>query len=186
VVLSLQSLLTRLTGTRLSLSRLRQLTPDGIQALVLFPEQGQSVLSSLTVLQCLEQEIRTIEDTIREAERPQPGYALLQTVPGIGPILTSTILLEVGDLRRFPTVGQFASNCRYVGSQHMSNGKRKGSGNTKNGNRYLSWAFIEAAHFAIRYEAVIRSFHQRKQALTHPLVALHRQVVKNPGKKLKT
>jgi transposase len=172
VVLSLQSLLTRLTGTRLSLPRLRVLTPDGIQALVAFPEQAQSVRSSLTVLQCLEQEIRTIEATIREAGRTQPGYALLQTVPGIGPILAGTILLEAGDLKRFATVGHFASYCRCVSSEHIGNGKRKGAGNTKNGNKYLSWAFIEAVHFAIRYEAVIRQFYQRKQARTHPLVAL--------------
>jgi transposase len=75
-------------------------------------------------------------------------------------------------MRRFPTVGHFASYCRCVGSEHLSNGKRKGAGNTKNGNTYVSWAFIEATHFAIRYEAVIRSFYQRKQARTHPLVAL--------------
>ncbi len=172
VVLSLQSLLTRLTGTRLSLPRLRVLTPDGIQALVSFPEQAQSVRSSLSILECLEQEIHTIETTVREAGRMQPGYALLQTVPGIGPILAGTILLEAGDMTRFATVGHFASYCRCVGSEHISNGKRKGAGNTKNGNKYLSWAFIEAAHFAIRYEAMIRAYYQRKQARTHPLVAL--------------
>jgi transposase len=129
-------------------------------------------VSSLTVLQCLEQQIHEIEHVVRQAGRVQPGYTLLQTVNGIGPILALTILLEAGDMRRFPTVGQFASYCRCVGSEHVSNGKRKGAGNTKNGNRYLSWAFIEAAHFAIRYEAVIRSFYQRKHARTHPLVAL--------------
>jgi len=172
VVLSLHSLLTRLTGHRLSLPRLRQLTAEGLQTLVPFPEHVQAVVSSLAVLQCLEQEIRTIEGTIREAGQTQPGYALLQTVSGIGPILAGTILLEAGDIRRFPTVGHFASYCRCVGSEHLSHGNRKGAGNTKNGNKYLSWAFIEAAHFAIRYEAVIRSFYQRKQARTHPLVAL--------------
>jgi len=172
VVLSLQSLLTRLTGTRLSLPRLRALPPERIQSLVPFPEHRQSVESSLTVLRCLEQEIRTIEERVREAGRTQARYALLQTVPGIGPILAGTILLEAGDINRFTTVGHFASYCRCVGSEHVSNGKRKGTGNTKNGNKYLSWAFIEAAHFAIRYEAVIRTYYQRKQARTHPLVAL--------------
>ena len=75
-------------------------------------------------------------------------------------------------MRRFPTVGHFASYCRCSGSEHLSNGKRKGAGNTKNGNKYLSWAFIEAAHCAIRYEAVIRGFYQRKHARAHSLVAL--------------
>ena len=162
IVLSLQSLLTRLTRTRLSLSRLRQLTPEGVRALIPFPEQVQAVESSLRVLRCLEQEVRTIEDRVREAGRTQSDYALLQTVPGIGPILASTILLEAGDMRRFATVGHFASYCRCVGSEHVSNGKRKGGGNTKNGNTYVSWAFIEAAHFAIRYEAALRTYYQRK------------------------
>ena len=75
-------------------------------------------------------------------------------------------------MRRFPTVGHFASYCRCVGSEHLSNGKRKGAGNTKNGNKYLSWALIEAAHCAIRYEPVIRGFYQCKHARAHPLVAL--------------
>jgi transposase len=172
VVLSLQSLLTRLTGNRLSLPRLRALTSEHIQTLVPFPEQVQAVESSLTVLRCLEHEVRTIEAQVREAGRSQAGYALLQTIPGIGPILAGTILLEAGDMQRFATVGHFASYCRCVGSEHLSNGKRKGAGNTKNGNKYLSWAFIEAAHFAIRYETVIRTYYQRKQARTHPLVAL--------------
>ncbi len=161
IVLSLQSLLTRLTRTRLSLSRLRQLTPEGVRALIPFPEQVQAVKSSLRVLRCLEQEVRTIEDRVREAGRTQSDYALLQTVPGIGPILASTILLEAGDMRRFATVGHFASYCRCIGSEHVSNGKRKGAGNTKNGNTYVSWAFIEAAHFAIRYETALRTYYQR-------------------------
>jgi transposase len=172
VVLSLQSLLTRLTGNRLSLPRLRQLTSEAVHTLVSFPAQHHSVLSSLTVLRCLEEQIRAIEQTVRHQSEKRRGYTLLQTVPGIGSILALTILLEAGDMRRFPTVGQFASYCRCVGSEHVSNGKRKGTGNTKNGNKYLSWAFIEAAHFAIRYEAVIRRFYQRKMARTHPLVAL--------------
>jgi hypothetical protein len=62
------------------------------------------------------------------------------------------------------TVGQFASFCRWVGSTRLSNGKRKGQGNTKNGNTSLAWAFVEAAHFAMRSESQIRQFYQVKQA----------------------
>ena len=59
-----------------------------------------------------------------------------------------------------------ASYCRCVGSQKISNGKKKGQGNTKNGNKYLAWAFVEAANFAIRFNAKIKSFYQRKKAKT--------------------
>ena len=107
----------------------------------------------MAVLACLEQRGHTIEDRVRAAGRAQSGYALLQSVPGIGPILAGTILLAAGAMRRFATVWHFASYCRCVGSEHISNGKREGAGNTKSGNKSFSWAFIEAAHVAIRYEA---------------------------------
>jgi len=48
----------------------------------------------------------------------------------------------------------------------------KGAGNRKNGNKYLGWAFVEAAHFAIRWEPKIRAYYQRKAAKAHPMVAL--------------
>jgi transposase len=83
-----------------------------------------------------------------------------------------TIMLETGDIKRFSTVGDYASYCRCVGSQKLSNGKKKGSGNTKNGNKYLAWAFVEAANFAIRYSPRIKSFYQRKKAKSHGVVAL--------------
>lgn len=54
----------------------------------------------------------------------------------------------------------------------MSNAKRKGQGNRKNGNRYLSWAYIEAANFANRYDPTIKKWYQRKAAKTSRPVAL--------------
>lgn len=69
---------------------------------------------------------------------------------GVGQTLALTIMLEAGDMHRFPTVGQWASYCRCVNSAKLSNGTRKGQGNTKNGNTYVGWAFIEAANFAVR------------------------------------
>jgi transposase len=97
---------------------------------------------------------------------------LLQTVTGIGLVLALTIRLEAGTMRRFATVGQFASSCRCVSSPHVSHGKRTGAGNTKNGNQDLIWAFVEAAHFAIRFDPIVRRFSQRKAARTVAFVAL--------------
>jgi transposase len=96
----------------------------------------------------------------------------LKTAPGIGEILALTIMLETGHIQRFSTVGNFASYCRCVGSQKISNSKKKGKGNTKNGNKYLAWAFVEAANFAIRFNAKIKSFYQRKKAKTKGVVAI--------------
>jgi transposase len=120
----------------------------------------------------LETEIAVLERVLKERIKLKPAYRYLLTVSGIGPILALTIMLETGDIRRFAQVEHFASYCRCVGSEKLSNGKRKVSGNTKNGNKYLSWAFVEAANFAIRFEPLIVRYYQRKKAKTHHMVAI--------------
>jgi len=80
-------------------------------------------------------------------------------------------VLETGDIRRFPTVGNYASYCRCVKSTKISNGKRKGQGNVKNGHPYLEWAYMEAAQFAIRFSPTVQRFYQRKQAKSHLMIA---------------
>ena len=71
----------------------------------------------------------------------------------------------------FAAVGNFASYARCVDSRHMSNNKKKGEGNTKNGNKYLAWAFVEAANFALRFNAEAKRFYERKKAKTNTAVA---------------
>ena len=94
------------------------------------------------------------------------------TTSGIGEILGLTILLETGPIERFARVGNYASYCRCVGSERISNGKRKGHGNTKSGNKYLAWAYLEAANFAVRYNDKIKRYYQRKRAKTNGVVAI--------------
>jgi transposase len=79
---------------------------------------------------------------------------------------------EVGDIRRFAKAGNYASYCRCVKSQKLSDTKKKGEGNRKNGNRYLSWAYVEAANFAVRHSPRAKAFHQRKCAKTKNVVAI--------------
>jgi len=93
-------------------------------------------------------------------------------VPGIGPVIAWTIVLEAGDLSRFADVGHFASYCRCVDSKRISNEKKKGENNRKNGNPYLAWAFFEAAHFAIQYLPAAKGFYERKAAQRNPILAM--------------
>jgi transposase len=81
-------------------------------------------------------------------------------------------VLETGPVGRFARVGNYASYSRLVGSEHLSNGKRKGRGNTKSGNKYLAWAYLEAANFAVRYNPTIKRYYQRKKARTNAMVAI--------------
>ena len=96
----------------------------------------------------------------------------LKTIPGIGEILGLTIMLEVGDISRFPKVGNYSSYCRCVKAERISNSKKKGQGNRKNGNKYLSWAYVEAANFAIRHYPEAQGFYNRKKSKTNGVVAI--------------
>jgi transposase len=134
-------------------------------------DQVLAVTSSLAVLDCLSHQIKTLEQTVHKRLKHTPSYEQLLTVDGIGTILAQTIALETGTIGRFPTVGNYASYCRCVDSTKISNGKRKGQGNVKNGNPYLGWAYAEAAHFARRFNPKVQRYYQRKQAQTNVSVA---------------
>lgn len=87
-------------------------------------------------------------------------------------ILALTIMLETGEISRFDEVGDYASYCRCISGAKYSNGKKKGYTNSKNGNKFLSWAFTEAANFAIRYNDTVKRYYQRKLAKTNNVVAI--------------
>ena len=85
-------------------------------------------------------------DIIQSAKHHDPvSHALLNTIPGVGRILSLVILYEIENIKRFPTVQDFASYCRLVKCAKESNGKKYGSGGKKIGNAHLKWAFSEAA-----------------------------------------
>lgn len=170
-ILSVQNIISRNTGTRLRSEKIKQLTQDEVQAILPNENQSLSVMSALRVISCLADQIKIVEKRVQNQIKKTPLYELLQSVNGIGPILAQTILLETGDIRRFESVGDYASYCRLVGSEKVSNGKRKGKGNAKSGNKYLSWAYSEAAHFAVRFNPKIQSFYQRKASKTKVPVA---------------
>lgn len=171
-LLSIQNLFARSLGERISANRGKQLTPEAVDACFEDSNVALAVKSALNVLDCIQEQIVTLEKAVHDQVRLRKGYRRLLTVPGIGKILALTIMLETGDIGRFPGVGNYVSYSRLVGSSHLTNGKRKGSGNTKNGNAFLCWAFIEAANFAIRHNEMIRRYYQRKQARTKRIVAL--------------
>ena len=138
----------------------------------LFNQHTPSILmaeASVRHIEYLNKEIKGLEKTILNDLPDHDAYHLLQTVPGIGPVLARCILLETGPVQRFPCAGCYASYCRAVPTIHTSNGKKKGEGNGKCGNKYLAWAFVEAANFAVRYSPEINAWFQRKHARSRGL-----------------
>jgi transposase len=171
-LLSIQNLVTRNTGESLSANQIKGLDTQQVDELLPNRDLALAVKANLSVMCSADEQTEILERTVTQRAKLSPQFSFLKTVPGIGQILALTIMLETGDIRRFFSVGNFASYCRCVGSQKISNGKRKGKGNTKNGNKYLAWAFVEAAHFAIQFNSKIKSFYQRKKAKTKIVVAI--------------
>jgi len=176
-VLSVQNIMARNTGARFSGKRMHELTKQELTTLLADEVQVLAVTSSLVVLDCLRHQIKMLEKTVHTRLNHTPSYEQLLTVQGIGTILAQTIALETGDIRRFSRVGNYAAYCRCVDSNKISNGKRKGTGNVKNGNPYLAWAYMEAAQFAIRFQPEAQRFYQRKLAKSRNNIVLARKAV---------
>jgi transposase len=170
-IVSLQSMIERHTAERLNSNKIKSLCSQDLERIL---EEEYIVLSAIAnnrTIKFLGEQIKLIEKAVKEKAKLMEQFNHLLTVPGIGQILALTIMLEVGDIRRFPTVGDFASYARCVPAKRLSAGKSKGEGNRKNGNRYLGWAFVEASHFARRYYPKFQSYYQRKAAKTNTFVA---------------
>ena len=171
-ILSLQSAIARNLSLKMSGRAIKNLKEEDAEDLFDSPYLVLTAKSNIAVIQFLTKTIRTIEKALVSQIRLRKEFRLLKTLPGIGDILGLTIMLEVGDISRFPEGGSYSSYCRCVKSEKLSNGKKKGENNRKNGNRYLSWAYVEAANFAIRFSQEAQKFYQRKMAKTNKIVAI--------------
>src|SRR5438445_945389 len=119
----------------------------------------------------LTESIEKIEQVVLNSARELPSYGKLTSLPGVGKILGMTITMEVGEIKRFASPGEFASYCRTVEAKRTSNQKKKGANNSKCGNKYLAWAFVEAANFARRSSPDCLAWFNRKMAKTSNVIA---------------
>jgi transposase len=171
-ILSLQSMISRNLGLNMSGREIKRLKPEEVDDLFDCPNLGFMANNSLKAINFLKKIILDIEKKVESQVKMRKEFLMLLTIPGIGNILGLTINLEVGDIGRFPAVGDYSSYCRCVESKRLSNGKKKGENNKKNGNRYLAWAYVEAAQFCRRFCVKAQSFYQSKAAKTKSVVAV--------------
>ena len=170
-VLSLKSMIIRHTSRSVTTTRLRRWTREDVDATFSDPMSRTAATMLMELQQYQQRQIRHVEAMARQALQADAVLTRLMTIPGIGDVLGLTIHLETGPLDRFRDAGHYASYCRSVPSRRLSNDSKKGENNRKNGNRYLGWAFIEAANFAIRYCPEIKAWYQRKTRRSLPVVA---------------
>ena len=171
-VLSLEGLMMRQFGERVTGRFVQSLEEGGLNARLADPALRLAADTSISVIRHLAERIRIIEKEAIGRCQLRPDYANLTSIPGIGRILATTIMLETGPISRFDSVANYSSYCRCAKADKTSNGKKKGENNGKNGNKYLSWAFVEAANYCRRYFAPARAFCQRKTAKRNGVVAV--------------
>jgi len=172
LILSLQNIITRNCGINLNGNKIKRLRVNEVSPIL----EGQEDLAlsgrvSKETIDFLTGQITQVENFVQNKVKVKDQYQYLQTIYGVGKILSLTIMLETGPVERFTKVGNYVSYCRKVPTQWTSNNKTKGKGNKKNGNKYLAWAFSEAAELARRYDNPARAYYNKKSAKTNFMTA---------------
>jgi transposase len=148
---------------------------EGVAERFADPAVQKSIEVDLALITYYDELLRDVELTILKTAKHHDANTLylLQTVPGIGKILSLVLLYEIHRIERFPRVQEFASYARLVKCAKVSNGKRSGTSGAKIGNAHLKWAFSEAAVFFLRDHPAAQKFlarlektHDKGKALT--------------------
>lgn len=161
---SLQSMLTRHLAIQMGANEIKKLKPDDADKLFDDPFAALAAKNNILTIAYLNAKAKQIEKKILASTKMDSNFEVITSMPGVGNILGLTIFLEVNDFARFASPGNYASYCRCVKSERISNKKKKGRGNQKNGNKYLAWAYVEAAHLIIRFCPQANRFYQRKKS----------------------
>ena len=148
---------------------------DGVAERCADPAVQKSIDVDFALIGYYDELLRDVELTIVKTAKHHDANTLylLQTVPGIGKILSLVLLYDIHQINRFPRVQEFASYCRLVKCAKESNGKRSGTSGTKIGKAHLKWAFSEAAVLCLRDNPAAQKFlarlekkHDKGKALT--------------------
>ena len=151
---------------------------DGVAARFADPAVQKNIDVDLALITYYDQWLGDVAWAIVKAATHHDAHtlSLLQTVPGIGKILSLVLLYEIHDMDRLPTVQDFVSYCRLVKCAKESAGKRLGTSGKKIGNAHLQWAFSAAATLCWRnnpagprYLARLETKHGQGKAL--PILA---------------
>lgn len=171
-LLSLESMVARHTAQTVKASVLEKWTLKEVNETFADPCSQKTALALLELLGDQRRIQHDLEESVLVRVKLCEQWERLLTLPGVGKILGITIILETGPIERFGNAGQYASYCRTVNSRCDSDGKKKGENNRKNGNKYLSWAYVEASNFAQRYNQRAKQWFDSKKSRTCRVVAV--------------
>lgn len=106
----------------------------------------------------LKKQMLTLEKSLYPKLIPDEDIQRLLWIPGIGKMNAFTLLLEIGDINRFPSVNNFYSYCRLVPAASNSGGKTR-QRSSKDGNKYLKIVFSDVSVHAVQYYPIIKKYH---------------------------
>ena len=161
--LSLQNMLSRQSGKSFSMRNVQKMKPEEFLEILGGEDNMFTARQNIDTIRVLSEKIRNLEDYILSKTKLKPEFEKLTTIPGIGKILGLTIMYETGDIGRFKDAGNYTSYCRCVKAEAKSNNKKKGHNNRKNGNKHLSWAFVEAAQKMRQFCPEAQAFYDKKK-----------------------
>jgi len=170
-MLSLQNMISRQSGKSVSIREIQKLDSETLLDILGSDSNVFMARQNLDMIRFISEKIKIIEKRVLSTAELKPEFERLLSMPGIGKILGLTIMYETGDISRFPKAGDYTSYCRCVKAHAKSNKKKKGNNNRKNGNKYLSWAFVEGAHKMRQFCSEAQSFYDKKKAAVPVAVA---------------
>ena len=110
-ILSFQSMVTRNTGSRISVNNIKKLTEANLEQLFVDPNLLFMAKRYLTIIALLSQQIKMIKKQVMDKISLTESFKWLSTINGVGKILAMVIMMEVGDIDRFKKVGNYCSYC---------------------------------------------------------------------------
>jgi transposase len=114
------------------------------------PQPDRGLLDEeLALLEQVDAQIRLMEERIQRRNKQDPLARRLQTLPGVGPILGAVMALEIDTIDRFRSSAKLCAYAGLVPSTHSSGGKTSHGRMLPFCNRWLKWAFIEAAWVSV-------------------------------------
>ena len=132
-----------------------------LKTVELRPIYRQALDGYLTIIEFLDRKIDEATKLLRKLLKPDPRVELLKTVPGVGELTAYLLLCEIGDIKRFPSHKKLCSYAGITPTIRESAGHRFEGRITKQGNRYIRWAIVEAAQFAPRQDPALLAFFAR-------------------------
>jgi len=149
----------------------------------LSPIETMRVRQELTTLRQLRAQIDEIQDLLatlsnREPWKDQAVY--LMQLPGVGLVVTMTVLSAIGDISRFPSAKKLVGYAGLGAGVHHSGKTKRGKRITKRGRRELRWAMVEAAWRAVRYDLYWKAQYEKllkRKNKSQAIVAIARKML---------